>query len=181
MLLKASESAVILIDVQEKLTPLISGYEQLIAACEWVLSVATTLGVPLILSEQYPQGLGPTLPELNQLCVDAVKIEKNHFSCAADTIAFKKIQNLKRKQLVLIGIETHVCVLQTALDLLRHDYEVFVVVDAVSSRALHDKEVAIARMQQQGVQVISKEMALFEWAHLAGTQVFKDLSKTFLR
>lgn len=182
MLLNAKDSCLILVDVQEKLIPFIYQHEKLIANCRWMMQAAERLQVPVIISEQYPKGLGLTVKSLRELVSNQnYFMEKIHFSCAADAACLAKINTLARRQIVLIGIEAHVCVLQTALGLKNAGKEVFVVADAVNSRQPQDAELALARMRAAGISIISKEMALFEWLEKAGTELFKQLSKEFLR
>lgn len=178
MLLDQAQSCLVLVDVQEKLTPHVLSYEILVKRCQWLLNLAKTLQVPTIISEQYPSGLGSTVSELQGFGEAYSKI---HFSCWADEPLRKKLTSLRKKQIVLIGIETHVCVLQTALGLLTADYEVFVVVEAVSSRYALDHQYGLKRMKAAGVQLVTSEMVFFEWVHCAGTPEFKALSKQFLQ
>ncbi|ASQ46123.1 hydrolase [Legionella clemsonensis] len=181
MLLEREQSCVLLIDVQEKLAPHVRESEKLLARCAWIIRLATELKVPLLVSEQYPKGLGSTIEPLKSLVSHAQCSEKVHFSCCRDPSFVQNLEVLKKKQLVLIGIETHVCVLQTAMELHKAGYEIFVVVDAVSSRAEIDHKYGLKRMKQAGIQLITAEMVFFEWVGQAGTEAFKVLSKTYLR
>ncbi len=182
MLLTAKDSCLLVIDVQEKLIPFIHESEALIANCRWMMQVAQQLNIPILISEQYPKGLGNTVADLRDLVHDEKHfMEKLHFSCTENAKCLAKIRATKRKQVVLIGIETHVCVLQTAIGLKEQNKEVFVVADAVGNRHPYDATLAIERMRALGIQIISKEMALFEWAYQAGTETFKHLSREFLR
>jgi nicotinamidase-related amidase len=181
MLLQAVDSCLLLIDVQEKLTPLIYESEALIKNCDWMMRLAQRLQVPTLVSEHYPKGLGFTVKPLNSLAPAENFMEKVHFSCVADKACLSKIKFAEKNQIILIGIEAHVCVLQTAIGLKEQGKQVFVVADAVGSRDLQDKKLALKRMRQLGIQIISKEMAFFEWIHQAGTPEFKQLSKEFLQ
>lgn len=179
MLLEREKSSVLLIDVQERLTPNVLSYETLVARCYWLLNLARALNVPYLISEQYPQGLGPTVEALGEFISPKCTIQKVSFSTyRAHSFQEHWAKNLP-SQIILAGIETHVCVLQTALDL-AENYEVFVVVDAVSSRYELDHQYGLARMQQMGIQLITAEMVFFEWLRQAGTEEFKTLSKLFL-
>jgi len=180
-LLRAQDSCLLLVDVQEKLVPAVSAPEKLIANCAWLMELASVLGVPLLVSEQYPGGLGPTVAQLRTLAREDAVMEKVHFSCAEAPSCRSRIAAVGRTQIVLAGIEAHVCVLQTALDLLRLGKQVFVVADAVSSRSLLDAEVALGRMRAAGVAVVTREMVLFEWAHRGATAQFRALSARFLK
>lgn len=180
MLLRKEKSCLILIDVQEKLAPYIKHVDQLIHNCQWLMRLATELDVPLLITEQYVRGLGPTIEPLRKLMPGKTEIDKLSFSCARDSSFQKHWQLINKKQAVLMGIETHVCVLQTALDLRLMGVDVFVVVDAVGSRHSHDHDYALQRLQQAGVQLVTHEMVFFEWLEQAGTPTFKTLSQVFI-
>lgn len=179
MLLEKEKSCLLLVDVQEKLTPLVLHSDALLTRCQWMMSLANNLNVPIVVSEQYPSGLGPTIEPLRALVQREPFIEKVHFSCFRAPAFSKHLDALKKNQVVLIGIETHVCVLQTAMDLLNAHYHVFIVVDAVSSRFELDHKYGLKRMKQAGAQLITSEMVFFEWMEKAGTPEFKRLSKTY--
>lgn len=182
MLLNSNHACLVVMDVQEKLIPFIHDSSRLIANCRWLMQVAQQMNIPILISEQYPKGLGLTVKELRDLVIHKKYfMEKLHFSCAEDNKCLAKIRALKRNQIVLIGIETHICILQTALGLKEKGYDVFVVADAVSNRDPFDAELAFERMRALGIHIISKEMALFEWMHQAGTEIFKKLTHEFLR
>lgn len=178
MLLSKDDSCLVLIDVQEKLTPHVQNFTPLIERCDWLLKLARELQVATVITEQYPSGLGSTVAPLNQFGDGLPKI---HFSCWRDDHIRQQLQQLNKKQLVLCGIETHVCVLQTALDLCEANYEVFVVVDAVSSRKELDYRYGLKRIKQAGGILVTSEMVFFEWVGQAGTPQFKALSRTFLQ
>lgn len=182
MLMQKELSGLLLIDVQEKLTPHVKDAEQLVEQCAWLIRLANTLKIPVLVSEQYPKGLGKTVEPLRQLASPYEPYEKVHFSCYQDEVLVRKWKQLHKKQFILIGIETHVCVLQTALDILQHsDNEVFVVVDAVSARSELDHKYGLKRMKQAGAQLVTREMVFFEWVEKAGSSEFKSLSQMFLR
>lgn len=180
MLMNKDKSALLIIDVQEKLTPLVLEHQAMVERCQWLMNLAETLNVPTVISEQYPSGLGPTLPVLQNKAYQTQCISKVHFSCMRDDACRMHLDQLEKTQLILAGIETHVCVLQTALDMKEAGYEVFVVVDAVSSRDQQDKTYALKRMKQAGIHLVTSEMVFFEWIRKAGTAEFKALSKAFL-
>ncbi len=179
MLLDSKRSTLLVIDVQEKLLPHIADHSDVLAHCGWLVRVATRLGVPVLATEQYPHGIGATHPDLRAL-LPAAPREKLHFSCVAAG-CLDADPAFAREQLVLCGIETHVCVLQTALELRAGNREVFVVEDAVGSRRSADKAAALARMHSHGVQIVTREMVAFEWLHESGTPTFKEVSREFLR
>ncbi len=180
-LLNADQSMVVLIDIQQKLAPAIADGKAVEQAAAWVLQVALQLGVPLFATEQYPAGLGPTVPALAELLPAGQVLEKIHFSAFKDARIRQQLAQSGRRQLVLLGTESHVCVLQTALDGLVMGYQVFVVVEAVGSRTEQDKQLALQRMQQAGVVLVSKEMLAFEWLEKAGSDSFRQISKGWIR
>ena len=181
MLLNKKESGLILVDVQEKLTPHVLNAEELIKRCQWLIRLATELEVPLVVSEQYPQGLGNTVEPLRTSASTAQCVDKVHFSCYREPSFVNQWQTIGRKQAILIGIETHVCVLQTAMDMNEAGLDVFVVVNAVSSRHEVDHKYGLKRMKQAGVHLVTAEMVFFEWVGQAGTPEFKTLSQSYLR
>lgn len=175
MLIERSRSALLLVDVQENLLPAMADPDSLLPRLVLLLRGAARLGVPVLASEQYRKGLGPTVPALRALLPEEAVGEKLAFSCAADAGLRARIAGLGRPQVVLAGIEAHVCVLQTALGLLRIGLSPVVVADGVMSRRPSDRELALARLRQAGVVVASSEMVLFEWLGEAGTDAFRDL------
>lgn len=181
MLLNKQDSMVLLVDVQEKLTPAIVNKDQLIAGCEWILKLAKKLDVPILASEQYPKGLGHTLAPLANYFAPEHCVEKIHFSCLQEQAYTHQINTFLKNQMILIGIEAHVCVLQTAMDLKQAGYTVFVVVDAVSSRNEQDLKYGLKRMKHEGIHLVTREMVFFEWLRQAGTPQFKALSQEFLQ
>jgi nicotinamidase-related amidase len=181
MLLHRHQSCLVIVDVQEKLMPKIHESTIIEARCAWLMRLAGELKIPLMVSEQYPKGLGETLPSLKRWMPGKTDIEKVHFSCYRDPSFIKHWRTVNRSQVVLAGIETHVCVLQTALDMNAAGIDVFVVTDAVGSRNLSDHSCALQRMNQAGIHLVTSEMVLFEWLEQAGTSIFKTVSQTFLK
>lgn len=180
MLVKASDSLVLLIDIQTRLAPAIEAADDVVAAARWVLDVASLCQVPVWITEHYPSGLGHTLaPLLTGIAANQV-LEKIHFSAWREPAIKQQIAEAKRQQIVVLGTETHVCVLQTVLDLLAANFQVFVVIEAVGSRTAANKALALARLQQAGAVIISKEMLAFEWLERAGTDLFRQISKNYI-
>ncbi len=172
-------SQLVVIDVQERLLAAMPDQPraQLLENTARLIQAATALGIPLLHTEQYPQGLGPTEPTLATRLTDTPAIEKTCFSCHAANGFLPALQRHARRQIVLTGMETHVCVLQTALQLQQADYQVFVVADAVCSRhKLHHKN-ALARLRRAGVIVSNHESVIFEWLRDAAHPQFKSLSR----
>jgi len=175
-LLSSGISRLLLVDLQEKLLPAMHGGDEVVANCEKLIAGAQILNVPLSATEQYPKGLGPTIPQIAEHIPQ--RPDKLRFSCAeALDWATADRTATARHQIVLAGIETHVCVLQTAFDLLANQFDVFVVADAVTSRKPQDYKFALKRMRDSGVQLVTTEMVLFEWCEVAGSDEFKQISK----
>jgi nicotinamidase-related amidase len=173
-------SVLLLVDLQQRLQPAIDGASGVLAASVWLTRVAQRLQVPVICTEQYPRGLGPTMPELRRLLPDDCVIEKTHFSAVAAGNLLQ-VAGGERPQFVVAGTEAHVCVLQTVLDLLDAGRSVFVVEEAIGSRRSSDKAVAIDRMRRHGADIVSREMVAFEWLQQAGTDLFRQISREFIR
>lgn len=173
-LLSAAESRLLIVDVQEKLVPLVRNEQMLIDNCVKLIRTARILGIPVFATEQYPQGLGGTVERLSDLIPD--RKSKLRFS-SAEVLDWDSQDPDSPNQIVVAGIETHVCIQQTCLDLLAAGFAVYVVADAVSARGECDHEYALQRMRDSGVTIITTEVAMFEWCAVAGTDQFKQVSK----
>ncbi len=169
------DTLALMIDIQEKFRPAIAEIDRVIDSATTLLKAWSILDVPVVVTEQYPRGLGSTVEELADLI--PTPMEKVHFSCFGDNNIAKKIGEYDRENLVLIGIEAHVCVLNTALNALEEGYTPHVVVDAVASRHDVDYETALTRMTQEGVHLATVEILLFQLLEKAGTPEFKAISK----
>ncbi|AXK38316.1 hydrolase [Crenobacter cavernae] len=178
MLMELERATLLVIDVQEKLVPAVHDADRLVARTRWLLEVAADLGLPTVISEQYPKGLGHTLPTLLDAAPGAQVVDKVHFSCVAGACLPDSL--MARDQVIVCGMETHVCVLQTVLELRAAGKDVFVVADAVASRSVTDHELGLARMQGTGAQIVSREMVLFELLKSASHERFRHMSKTYL-
>jgi len=179
MLLKAARSQLLIVDMQEKFIPAMHQVAEVVERCGRLIDAARLMDVPVTYSEQYPKGLGPTVAALAEKLGNAPRFEKLHFSCARDEALAARIAELAddgRDQLVIAGIESHVCVLQTATDFGERGLFPFVAADAVTSRAPESKDLALRRMGDGGAEIINSEMALFEWMEVAGTPTFKAVS-----
>lgn len=179
MLMKSGKAALMVVDVQEKLLPAMHNSAQLNARIQWLISACHTLNTPVLFTEQYPRGLGHTLPELLALVAQPEVVEKMHFSVVAANCLPEHWQQYP--QVIVAGMETHVCVLQTVLELLEAGKEVFVVADAVGSRSEENRQLGLARMRHAGAHLVSREMVVFELLRHAGHEQFKTISKEFLR
>lgn len=184
MLMDVARSSLLIIDVQEKLYPACQEPEQTIANCRFLVTCANRLGVPVIVTEQYPKGLGHTAKPILDLLEkpgDAADggnvVSKIAFSAIpADGFIEKMEENAGRDQVVVVGMETHVCVLQTVMELIERGRDVYVVADAVTSRSMHDKIFGLERMRDAGAKIVTRESVMFEWLRVAGTPEFKELS-----
>lgn len=174
MRLHATSSVLCVIDVQEKLLPVIACADAVVAVAGRLADAARLLDVPAILTEQYPRGLGPTLGSLAAKLPPA--LEKRSFSCCGCDGFVAAIPG-DREQVVLAGLETHVCVAQTALDLLGRGYAVFVVVDAVAARHTIDHDVALRRLEAAGAVLTTSEAVLFEWCRSADHPRFQAVRR----
>lgn len=177
MRMNIQNCCLVLIDIQGKLAGLMSDKERLFANLVILVKAARILGVPIIWCEQNPRALGPTIPELVENLSGLSPIEKMSFSCCGDPAFEAALHKVQPSQAVLCGIESHVCVYQTAADLKAGGVEVAVVADAVSSRSPDNKQIALARMQAEGVCLTSTEMLLFEWMQTAKHPQFKDIAR----
>jgi nicotinamidase-related amidase len=178
MLLDRRRSVLFIVDIQARLAPAIADAEAVIARTRLLLQAAARLEVPVLVSEQYPQGLGHIDERLLPLPEGACVLPKLAFSAARDDAIASHLAGLDRRQVVLAGMETHVCVLQTALVLKEKGYEVAVAADAVGSRRPERKLLGLERMRAHGVDIVDSEMVLFEWLAEAGTEAFRELSKS---
>jgi nicotinamidase-related amidase len=171
------EAAGLVIDIQERLFPFISGNEALTKSAEILVKGMQVLNLPVIVTEQYTKGLGPTIQPLRELFHAFNPLEKQAFSCCDDDVIMGRLSSLNRKFVIITGIEAHVCVLQTTMDLLEKNYIPVVVEDCVSSRRINDKAMAINRMRRMGAVITTYESVLFELLRYSGTEEFKAISK----
>lgn len=181
MRLLADTCVAVVVDVQERLLPHMTESREVEAALVTLIGGLRTLGVPLLATEQYPRGLGPTVQSVREALDSgdggSLPIEKIAFSCCDEPRFLERLDNLGRNQVVVAGIEAHVCVQQTLLDLRAAGREAWLVADAVSSRSPHDRDVALQRAQQEGVWLGTVESVLFELCRAAGSDTFKAISR----
>ncbi len=180
VLLNVSDSVLLLVDIQEKFRPAIAGIETVIHNGVILVRSALRLSVPVIVSEQYPKALGATAAELKH-CLPSTQIyhPKLCFSALGCEPLLQELKTKGRKQVVLVGVETHVCVLQTGLELLAAGYAVFIAADSVASRKEQNRDLALQRLERHGAILVSMEMIVFEWLRAAGTPEFKELQPLF--
>jgi nicotinamidase-related amidase len=177
--MSTADTALLVIDMQEKLLPKIAGVDRLVLNMSFLLEAARLVGIPVLATEQYPKGLGGTLPSL--LPYLPVRWEKTGFSCCDAPEVLRTLGRDARIKVLLAGIETHVCVLNSALDLLARDFHVFLAVDTLGSRYSVDHETALKRLEQAGAILTTCETAVFEWLGGSRTPHFKEVSQLVQR
>lgn len=169
----------LMIDIQEKLLPAIDGYEDVSRNAEKLLVIADVLKIPVKVTEQYKKGLGPTVAALNKHLANCVPFEKTHFGCGGEKGFYDYLTSGNRNQIILFGIESHICVHTTAMELLQRGYDVTVVADACSSRNRKNHELALANMLSHGAHVLPLESVAYQLIKKAGTPEFKALLPLF--
>lgn len=181
MLLNASNSFLLVIDIQSRLAPAIDKGSTVINNSCWLIEVAKELKVPVRATEQYPHGIGESVPPIKERLEPEEILQKMHFSALKEDEIKQHLADLNRNQVVIIGTEAHVCVFQTAADLITEGYKVYLVEEAVGSRKAKDKELALERLKQMGAQIVCREMVAFEWLEKAGTDTFRKVVKNWIK
>jgi nicotinamidase-related amidase len=175
--LKARETGLLIIDVQEKLAAAMKYKEQVVQNCLHLLEAARLFQIPILLTEQYPKGLGTTLPEIQEVLAEYSPVPKTSFDSCQELEFLNRVASTGRKKWLLTGMETHVCILQTALGLMKEGYTVHVVQDAVCSRTKKNFKAGIEFMRDAGVVITSTETVLFLLLEKAGSEAFKIISQ----
>jgi nicotinamidase-related amidase len=173
----AEDTVALVIDVQEKLLPHIFENETIKRNIGILIEGLNFLGIDVLVTEQYRKGLGETVSELKQKIRNYTPMEKMTFSCCDDSAIQNILTQCEKKNVIVCGIEAHVCVLQTTIDLIEKGFTPIVIEDCTSSRKANDKSVALIRMQQEGALISSYEAVLFELARISGTEQFKAISR----
>lgn len=176
-MLKTQDTVFVLVDVQGKLARMVNDSEAVVGNLEALIQGMKILDIPVIWLEQYPQGLGETIPELKQHLTAIEPIEKIAFSARYNEQFMRELHDKGRNQIIIAGIETHICVYQTAVHLKQRGYEVEVVADATSSRTLSNHTIGLEKMKSKFVPWTSTEMVLYELLQKAGTDEFKQIVK----
>lgn len=176
-ILKKNDAVLVIVDIQERLAVVMAERQKVIDNCLHLIESAKLLNIPIMLNEQYPKGLGPTVPEIREALKDYPPLEKITFSCCGQTEFLSNIAALNRKKVILCGMETHVCVLQTCIDLLKEGFAVHTVSDAICSRTKDNFNTAIEFMRDAGAVITCTETVLFQMLEKAGTEEFKIISK----
>ncbi len=169
------KAQLLVVDIQQKLLPLITDHESVTAQCVKIIRAAHVLEIPITLTEQYPQGLGHTHPAVLEAAAGAPLLEKMTFSVWREPNCRNQVLELARPHVIVIGIESHVCVQQTALDLLEAQHLPIIPADAVGSRRAFDRDIALERMRAAGLGVTTVESAIFEMLDRSGTELFERI------
>ena len=176
-LLNPQTTGLLIIDIQERILPVINNHQRVVENTLKLIKGFKVLNLPIYFTEQYPKGLGPTLRSIKDELADLKPFDKMSFSCSGAGKLFDEFNTNDLKQIVVCGIEAHVCVQQTVLDLLENGFQVNLASDAVSSRKEIDYSTALQRMQQHGTELTTTESILFELLNVCGTPQFKEISK----
>lgn len=176
MRITREHSAALVIDIQEKLFPHMHEHDELAARTGILIRGLQVLGIPMHVTQQYSRGLGPTVAEVAALFEPFEHIEKTAFSCCDEPRVIMALETSGRENILVAGIESHVCVLQTVTDLIGRGYQPVVIEDCVSSRKLRDRETSIHRMRREGAIITSSESILFELCRYSGTEEFRAIS-----
>jgi nicotinamidase-related amidase len=177
MRIEKKDSVLVVVDIQERLFPHIYNHEILEKNCNILIAGMKVLDVPILVSEQYSKALGHTISSVRETLGDHLPMEKICFSCCGEELFLNHLKQLGKKHIILCGVESHICVLQTALDFQEIGFQVVIIEDCVGSRKPNDKLHAVERMRQAGVIISTYESILFELCQVAGTDQFKAISK----
>ena len=176
-MITTEDTALVIIDVQEKLIPAMHDKEALLDGLKKMVKGARVLGLPIVFTEQNPAGLGPTVPEIAELLPDYKPVSKFSFSSCGTQQFVDELKALNRRSILIVGMEAHVCVYQTAADLVDLNYDVQVVADAVDSRTPENKQIGLEKSKAAGAEITSTEIALFELLKIAKGDTFKEIIK----
>ena len=175
--LSRQDVVLVIVDIQERLAVAMSERERVVSNCLHLIELCRLLDIPVILNEQYPKGLGPTVPEIKAALGELTPHEKLTFSCCGMGSFADSLKSTGRSKVVLVGMETHVCVVQTCIDLLDKGYVVHLVSDAMCSRTKDNYTTALEYMRDAGAVITCTETVLFQLLEKAGTEEFKIISK----
>ena len=175
--LNREDAVLLIVDIQERLAIVMKDRDRVVGNCQHLIELAKMIDLPVVVTEQYPKGLGRTVPELQSVLPEYKPIEKISFDCCCQSTFMQDLMGHKRKTVILAGMETHICVLQTALGLLKAGVNVHVVEDAVCSRSGENWRTGIEFMRDAGAVVTCTETVLFQLLKVAGTEEFKKISQ----
>ena len=169
------DSLLLIIDIQQAMLKVINPWELVAGKTKQLIQSANVLDVPILLTEQYKKGLGETIPELIKEIKSPQVFPKEHFSACLEADFIPTVESFNRKKIVVVGMETHVCVLQTCLDLIKAGFQVHLVADAVASRVDKNRDIAIDLLRQAGAVISSTEIVIFHWACRANSDEFRKI------
>jgi nicotinamidase-related amidase len=175
--LDKNNTALVIIDIQERLAAAMKVRDDVVKNCLHLIELSKMLNIPVVVTEQYPKGLGQTVPEIKEQLPSYQPIEKLTFNCCEEPNFLNEIKKLDKKSLILTGMETHICVLQTCIGLLKEGFDVHLVRDAVCSRAKENWKTGIEFIRNAGAVITCTETVLFQLLKVAGTEEFKVISK----
>lgn len=181
MHLNRDTSLLLIVDLQAGLIPVLDGGEQAVDEAIWTAGVAEALGIPVWVTEQYPQGLGGSEPRLIEALGEHRLWNKCHFDAHHEHEFAQALESSGRRQIVLCGAEAHICVLQTGLGLLTAGYDVYLLAEASASRRAEEAALAGRRLEREGARIISADMAAYEWLKRCDNETFKRVHRAFLR
>lgn len=176
-MLDKEDAVLLIIDIQERLAVVMKEKENVVKNCRHLIELAKMINLPIVVTEQYPKGLGRTVPELQSAIPDYKPIEKIAFNCCGEPAFLAELRKLGKKKLIVCGMETHICVLQTTVGLLRDGFMPHVVQDAICSRTEENGKTGIEFMRNAGAVVTCTETVLFQLLKVAGTEDFKKISQ----
>lgn len=176
-IINKDEAVLVVVDIQEKLAAVMSENEKVVSNCLHLIEASKLLHIPILVTEQYPKGLGPTVKEIRDALPSYEPIEKLAFSCCGEPAFLRALESTGKKRIILCGMETHVCVLQTCLGLLKEEYDVHVASDAVCSRSKENRKTGVEFMRGAGGVITCTETVLFQLLDRAGTEEFRIISK----
>lgn len=176
-MLEVANTILVIIDVQEKLARVMHEKETMVSNLRKLVKGLLVLDVPVMITEQYPQGLGPSLPEIISLTPGITPVAKTAFNCCDDEKFLRQFTAQNRKQVLVSGIEGHICVYQTVCDLTARGYETYAVTDAITSRTLENRQLAFEMMKRAGARLTGTETVLFELLRIAEGEKFKKISQ----
>lgn len=165
----------LVIDFQAAMLKVMQNWKEVARTVNQLAGAAQALDIPILLTEQYTKGLGPTIPEVLENISSPTVFHKEHFSACLEPDFLKNIDSYGRKKIVIVGMETHVCVLQTSMDLIRAGYQVHIAADAVASRTVENRNIALDLLRDAGAVITSTEIVIFQWAHRANTEDFRRI------
>ncbi len=174
--LRRDEALLVVVDIQERLAVVMAERERVVANTRRLIAAARLFGLPVFVTEQYPKGLGPTVPEIREALTPYAPVEKITFSCCGEPDFQDSLSETGRRHVILCGMETHVCVLQTCIGLLRDGYVVHLVQDAACSRTAENHRTGVEFMRDAGAVITCTETALFQLLERAGTSEFREIS-----